>query len=211
MILRDRLLKYARVYRSFQNLISRRDSRARIASEFIVARPGERILDIGCADCAILNYLPDVEYTGLDHNPRYIKRAEQQFGNRGRFVLGDASMSGASIEGRFDKILILSALHHLSDEQCRETLEFARNHLTPTGSLISIDPVLIENQNPIARWLARNDRGRFVRDVQGYIRVLTSAQFVCEYRVVSDLLIVPYTNLIVTCKLPRSVKDERGE
>lgn len=201
MNLRDKLLEFASIYRFFQNVVSRRASMERIAKEHIKARRGDRVLDIGCGDSAILAFLPEVEYVGIDHNARYIKRANQRFDTRGKFILGDASMKDVHLDGTFDRILILSALHHLSDELCQETLEFARNHLSPNGILISIDPVFIEQQNVIARWLAKNDRGKFVRDVNGYLRLFATSQLESEHCIVGDLLVVPYTNLIVTSRL----------
>ena len=67
--------------------------------------------------------------------------------------------------------------------------------LKPGGAFLSIDPCLAPDQSPIARFLVSNDRGRYVRSEQGY-RALFDGFRIDYVRVVSDMLRVPYTQVI---------------
>ena len=59
----------------------------RLVSEVAKPSPGDRVLDIGCGTGAALSCLGQVDYTGLDMNPRYIAHARRKHGDTGRFLV----------------------------------------------------------------------------------------------------------------------------
>ena len=71
------------------------DVRKIYTTEYVKAQPGEKVLDIGCGPGDILEYLPDVKYTGFDLSPEYIEAAKKRFGERGRFFLQRRRLDGA--------------------------------------------------------------------------------------------------------------------
>ena len=74
------------------------DVRKIYTTEYVKAKPGEKVLDIGCGPGDILEYLPDVKYTGFDLSPEYIEAAKKRFGNRGRFFCNDVGLTALEEE-----------------------------------------------------------------------------------------------------------------
>src|SRR5689334_2036411 len=80
-------------YRLFSRLV-RGDAWETYLSEYIKPTPGEKVLDIGCGPADILDYMPEVNYTGVDLSPEYIDAAQKRFGSRGRFQCSDVGSVG---------------------------------------------------------------------------------------------------------------------
>src|SRR5262245_4143582 len=119
------LLARPRLYTTFQQVLARKQARAQIAERYIRARPGDVVLDLGCGPADILDYLPPVDYLGIDLNADYLTEAKRRFGNwqpRARFVQMDvhALREGTS---RFDLVLAQGLLHHFNDEQAESLLK----------------------------------------------------------------------------------------
>jgi len=151
------------------------------------------VLDVGCGTGEIISGLPEVTYVGIDHNHEYITKAIKRHGTRGRFLVLDVNDAEFKALGQFDRILLLAVLHHLGDEECLRMLPNLHEALAPGGLLVTLDPAIVRGQHPIARLLARLDRGRYARSVARY-RALIEKSFTIESEIVRhDLLRVPYT------------------
>lgn len=195
MGLRTRLMEIPIVYDLFTNGLGRSGTRTWFSDEFICASDGMRVLDVGCGTASILALLPDVEYIGIDHNPKYIDKARLLHGDRGDFQTIDVNDARIGELGQFDRVLLLGVLHHLSDSECLALLAALQTVLRNGGQLITFDNALVHGQHPIARALAKLDRGRYARSPQQY-RFLIETSFVVESEVVRhDLLRVPYTHV----------------
>ena len=171
--------------------------------------PGDKILDIGCGPADVLNYLPAVNYTGLDISPEYICSAEQRFGSKGRFYCGDVGLATIEEEqGTFDLVLATGVIHHLDDAQAARLFDLARLALRPTGRLVTFDGCYAPQQSRVARWLLARGRGKFIRSREDYLK-LASAHFTkVEPYLRHDLLRVPYTHLIIRCCNQVAAGDE---
>jgi len=169
-------------------------------AEYVKPAPGDKILDIGCGPADVLNYLPAVNYTGLDISPEYIGSAKKRFGSRGRFCCGDVGLAAIEGEqGTFDLVLAIGVIHHLDDAQAARLFDLARLALRPTGRLVTYDECQVPRQSRIVRWLPAKDRGKFVRTREDS-RQLALARFSkVESHLRHDLLRVPYTHLIMRC------------
>src|SRR5262249_33209123 len=148
--------------------------------EYIQPVPGEKVLDIGCGPADILDYLPQVDYTGVDLSAEYIESARQRFANRGRFWCNDVGAGGVealeSELGSFSLVLATGLVHHLDDRQSAAMFDLVARALRPGGRLVTFDGCYMPGQSKVARWFLARDRGRFVRGKEDYAR-LASARF----------------------------------
>jgi SAM-dependent methyltransferase len=187
-------------YRLFQWMVARNFSRNTYLTEYVKPFPGEKILDLGCGPADILNYLPAVNYMGLDISPEYISSAQKRFGSKGRFCCGDVGLTTIEEEqGTFDLVLATGVIHHLNDAEAGKLFELARRALRPTGRMVTFDGCYVPQQSRIAHWMLANDRGKFVRNREDYLRLASTHFTKIEPNIRHDLLRIPYTHLIMRC------------
>jgi len=183
-------------YRMNQSAFGAEGAR-RAYAEYVRARPRDRILDIGCGTGDILHHLPNVDYVGLDLSAEYIAHARGRKIPGAEFHQADVNDVDLSDWGQFDLVMSFGVVHHL-DDQCAERLVTkAGLALKPGGRVVTIDPVLMDGQSPIARWLIEHDRGEHVRAPEGYNRLWLKHFQDVRQHIVSNLLRVPYTHCIM--------------
>jgi hypothetical protein len=71
--------------------------------------------------------------------------------------------------------------------------DFPRASESCSGVLFTTNPCYREGQSSIAKWLLDNDRGEFIRDEDGYTKVLGGAFAKVKLAIREDLSRVPYT------------------
>lgn len=188
------------VYRTFGWLTGAVAGRERFAHEHIRARAGDRVLDIGCGPADILPHLPDVDYTGFDASPAYIATAERVHGSRGKFSCKRVSEETLPEKGIFDIVLAIGLIHHLDDAEAEHFYRLAHSALAPGGRLITNDPVFVDGQSRVARYLISRDRGDHVRNEKAYLEIARRVFTSVAPAIVSDHLRIPYTHLILECQ-----------
>jgi SAM-dependent methyltransferase len=159
------------VYEAFHTLIGARRWMRRFADETIRARAGERVLDIGCGPAALLRYLPDVTYIGLDRNEADIALARRTYGERGRFICDDVGSFAGHALAPVDVAVAIGLLHHLDDDLAGQLLRSAAATLKPGGRLITADPCYHGAQSAIQRFVVSHDRGMHVRPFERYVEL----------------------------------------
>jgi len=200
MGLRTWLLEIPIVYDLLQNGLNRSEARTWFSDQVICATDGMRILDVGCGTATILSLLPNIEYIGIDHNPKYIAKARLIHRDRGEFRSVDVNDAQFRKLGQFDRVLLLGVLHHLNDGECIKLFSALRQALKEDGQLVTLDPALVSGQHPIARALAKLDRGRYARTPQQY-QSLIETSFVVKSEIIRhDLLRVPYTHVALRAR-----------
>jgi SAM-dependent methyltransferase len=186
-------------YSLFRRLVGRDSTRRLYAREHLRARPGHRVLDLGCGTGDILEFLPPVRYEGYDISADYIDRARRRFGSRGEFHCRAVDESLEVPPGSFDLAIAHGVLHHLDDATARALFRVARRALKPGGRLVTIDGCFVEGQSALAHLILSLDRGRHVRRREAY-EELARAEFErVESFVRHDLIRIPYTHLIMEC------------
>jgi SAM-dependent methyltransferase len=149
-------------------------------------------------------------YTGSDLNPKCIARAQMLYGDRGRFLVGDAARDLPSSGASFDLIIVSAILHHLDDLEARRLFKALVDLVKPDGRIVTIDNVWLPRQNPIAKLVNALDSGMNVRTPDQYIRLLEDLPMRVEPRIYRDLLRIPYDHFCMT--LTRATSDDaRGE
>lgn len=187
------------VYRTFGLLTGGPAGRTRFADEYIRAKNGDRVLDIGCGPADILPHLPDVEYTGFDANAEYIETASRVHGARGTFYCKRVSDETLPEGAQYDLVLAIGLLHHLDDAEAEHLFRLAHGALAPGGRLITLDGVYVDGQSRAARYLISRDRGQHVREEKGYLDLAKRVFARVRPAVSSNLLRIPYTHLILEC------------
>lgn len=184
-------------YNLFQNFMGAKTWRKKIVDEFIRPKNGDKILDIGCGTAEVLKYLPkNVEYWGYDISEKYIEFASKIYGDRGNFhcaLLKDTDINNLP---KFDIVF----LHHLNDFEAYEIFRIANNGLNSTGKIVTIDGCFVDDQNMTVKMLLKLDRGKNVRDINGYksIAYSTFQSEKCTITIKHKKML-PYTYCIMEC------------
>ena len=148
-------------------------SRTECIARYIRPRVSDRVLDCGCGPGDLREYLPDVDYVGIDIDAQYIAEARRRFGDQAAFRLGPLGADTMTEEAHYDLVLAWGVLHHLDDDQAREFVSLARRGLKPTGRLVTLDPCYTDDQSRLARYVLEKDRGQHVRSLEEWRALVT--------------------------------------
>lgn len=188
------------VYQTVQRLMGNADTGRRyFVEEFVRAKPGDRVLDIGCGPATLLAYLPEVEYIGWEPNAAYVEKARKTYGDRGSFNVGYFGSAQARMVESVDIAIVSAVLHHMDDAQVAELFALLRQVLKPGGRVVTLDNVFIRRQNPVARLLISLDRGRHVRSPGGYLALARGVFTNVDGKVVAQAF-PPYTYFFMTAQ-----------
>jgi SAM-dependent methyltransferase len=189
-----RAITYPRVYKTLMEVLGA-DAALRRWAEILAVKPGIKMLDVGCGTANVRAYLPDIDYVGIDLNPKHIAFAKQRYGNSGTFLVGDAS--SLKEKGSFDLISASALLHHLDDEQARQFFESLVPLLRPNGRIVTLDPVWLPQQRVIGRMLKAIDSGKNIRTEDGYQALLRDLPLTVQSETLHDLLRIPYDHFVM--------------
>ncbi len=176
--------------------------RKRVVKEFVAPFDGASVLDIGCGTGVILDYLPNnIDYVGFDISYKYIKYAKNKYKKQGEFYCASITDNINSLsESSFDFVISFGVIHHLSDEDAIILIKKAKNYLKEGGVFITIDPVYVDNQSTFSKLLIDNDRGEYVRGIDGYMSLFSDIFSKTKSLVVNDMLIYDYDYHITQSK-----------
>jgi SAM-dependent methyltransferase len=182
------------LYQAFQEAGGFFGARAKAISDYLLIHPNMRVIDIGCGPGYILRHLPrDIEYIGFDVDGSYITHAKEAFGSRGSFYCRYFDAAAASEFAGADIVMMNGVLHHIPDAELEAILKHIYGALKNGGILFTLDGCYRDGQSRLTKWLLNNDRGHFVRDKDGYTRVLRSVFESVDLIIRDDYSRVPYT------------------
>ena len=194
--MKDKFLEISSVYAKLMGFLLGANTYSTLVNEYIQPMPGISVLDVGCGPAEILELLQDVNYIGLDHNPNYIATATKKYGAKGTFICAGVDQLNDFGLKTFDRIIILGVMHHLDDAQLAKLMMSLKDRLNQGGTLITFDVAYEDKQNLIAKLLAKNDRGKFVRTKEQYLKFIQVSFKNEQADIRHDLLRVPYTHLL---------------
>ena len=117
-------------------------------------------------------YIKYENYVGIDSNKEHLEYASKKYTNRinTKFLKADILKYDISSKGKFDKILMLGLMHHLSDLDLHKLFSLIPSLLNPenkNSSVVTFDPVRTK-YHFISNKLCDLDQGKFVRHPAEY-------------------------------------------
>jgi SAM-dependent methyltransferase len=196
-----RWLKVPSLYNVFSAVVGGNELRRRIIQSHIRAKPGDKVIDIGCGPARVLQSLPAVKYFGLDINPDYIAFARRTYGDKGTFVVGDTrSLRGDTRFKDADIVIAIAVLHHLDDEEAADCIRFAYDALKRGGRLVCYDACWIPNQGVVSRYIMSHDRGRNIRTEQQCRQLAAKVFSNVHTWIDTKPLRIPYVTIVLECE-----------
>ena len=194
-------LKFPLLYNLLQDAIGGNALRRRFIRHHVRAKPGDKVIDIGCGPAQILPWLPEVDYLGLDINPACIASAKRTHAGRGTFVVGNtASLWDDSRFRDADVVIGLGILHHLEDNEAEHCIRFAHRALKQGGRFVSLEACWVSNQGFLSRYIMSKDRGQNVRTEQMYRQLAGDVFKNVNSLVDTKPLRIPYVIMILECQ-----------
>lgn len=202
MNFREKILSKTIVYKTLQNLVAPAGLVQQTVTDFLTIPTHGKVLDLGCGYGSISQYFhPDTDYLGIDLNESYIAEARRQFKRENSdFIVGDISDPEVLNRGPFDLVFVTGVLHHLSSNQVSNICKASSKLVSKDGRFVAIEPVFSPDQGIIARLTIAADRGRYVRDVEGYESLLSPGFEEVTSQVIHGRLRIPYSHVILTAK-----------
>lgn len=159
-----------------------------------------RVLDIGCGDGKLAAKLGlHCEYRGVDLSPAYIEHARKIYGGYGDFQvadIGNPAHHALLTQAMPDLILMIGVMHHCDDAAIMHMLASLREQF-PNAAFVSIDGVFLPGQHWFAKLLLQLDRGEFIRNVEGYRRLLPTHDYMLR-----NFLRVPFDMIVFYKGIP---------
>lgn len=124
------------------------------------------VLDMGCGLGYFANLFNKKGYLGIDIDPESISIAKR-IHPKYSFQVGDATSFIS--KKKFDLILVVGVLHHLSDKQVTQCLKTMKDSIRKNGRLIimeAIPPIL--KINFLGKILRSLDQGDYIRPIKKY-------------------------------------------
>lgn len=203
-----RVLSNPLVYESFQRAVGSPRVRRALVDDYVGVRPGLRVLDVGCGPGGLVEYLPDVTYTGIDMSASYIESARRRHGDRGRFLTGRVADLNPDELGQFDVVIAKSVLHHIDEDEALHLFAAASKMLAPAGRLVTLDAAYTPDMSSAARFVVSRDRGQSILSPEGYESLARRAFADVSVAVHHDLLRIPYTHVFMSCSAPLVTSSE---
>ena len=186
------------VYKIIQYIMSGTSFRNSIIKKNI-RKSNLKILDIGCGPAQILEQIPRCDYYGYDIDQRSIQYAKKKYRQKNyHFYCKKFNKTEIKKLPKFDFVIFFGILHHLSNKEADKMLTLCKRIMKKNSKLLTEDPILVEKQNIIAKFLIEKDRGINVRQKKEYINLLKK-HFKKIKNKVTHQFFIPYTWFTTIC------------
>jgi SAM-dependent methyltransferase len=190
------------IYSLFQNAVGGIQFRRRLVRDYFRVKAGNKVLEIGCGPGVFSEFFgDDINYTGFDVSQQYIAFAKGRYDFRKnlQFICSDVNDFNISENIQYDFSFAAGLIHHLNDEEALKVFKMAKEGLGKGKRFISIDPVFVEGQSFIAKYMISKDRGQNIRTAPDYEKLAKSEFKSVKVIILHNLLRIPYTHAIIEC------------
>jgi 2-polyprenyl-3-methyl-5-hydroxy-6-metoxy-1,4-benzoquinol methylase len=194
-----KLLENPRLYMLFETVVGGVRTRRLCIQQYLAIPKGARILDIGCGPGYVAAFVPHSTYVGYDVERKYIEYAQRRYSSLGTFNHGEYNRQELKKYEPFDFVMMNGLLHHVDDATALDLLQLAMDSLNPGGKVLCFDGGLHPKQTVFARYVVKEDRGKFVRSPEAYeklaVEIFGKANVKTDLR--EDLFYIPYSLVIM--------------
>jgi SAM-dependent methyltransferase len=209
--LRERILKYPHAYQIVQDLIGGTRARQWTIQRYVDIKPGQSVLDLGCGPGDLLRLLPQdkgFQYVGIDLSKEYLQVAEKLSSPSIRFLHGDCTNFLPLIGGaRFDWILCMGLLHHISDRAVESLLAAAARSLTEEGSVVCLEPTLSPDHSWFTKATMSLDRGEHIRYEDAWRTLFEERFHQVSISWLKGAFRIPYEKTVCISRNPKRSSD----
>ena len=197
-----KLLEIPACYDFFQSVVGSTSYIQKTLGKAFLNQEIRNVIDLGCGTGSKTPFLNSkMKYLGVDISPEYIAKAKRRESDADRsYVVSDLSVPGwLNLSEPHDPPLVLAMgiFHHLNNQQMESLLMQLSSNI-PTGSQItSLDPTITRSTSRAAAFLAKQDRGKFLRTPDQLEKMLDRFGFSTDIREHKNQLRIPYDTLLI--------------
>ena len=149
------------------------------------------VLDIGCGTGDFADAVPSkTNYLGVDINKQYIMFANDKYASKQKkFLLQDVREKSFYKNKKFDGVLLVSMMHHLSNKELQELLPIVKKIVKKTVIVADIIP---DPPGFLRKLMVKFDQGKYIRPQKEKIAILKKYFKIVRTEIVYSRLAVQY-------------------
>lgn len=190
--LKAKVLEQPGLFNTIRSIIAGNQKQTKnFVNKYLVQYKAKTVLDIGCGTGDFVVSVPDtIEYIGADINRNYISYAARHFENAKRkFILQDVTDAAFYKNRKFDAVLFISMLHHLSDEELKKILPIVKRM---TKKVVIIADIIPNPEGFVQKLMVKLDQGKFIRTQQDKITILKKYFKIVHTEIIPSRLAVQF-------------------
>lgn len=156
----------------------------------LIRYKAKTVLDIGCGTGDFVDVVAkNSKYLGIDFNKKFIDFANSEYGKKKnvRFLVQDVTDKNFYDKKKFDAVILISMLHHLSDKELNQVLPVAKKVAKKTVIIADIIP---DPPGFLRKLMVKLDQGKFVRSKEEKIKVVSKYFKVIETEIIPSRLAI---------------------
>lgn len=149
------------------------------------------VLDIGCGTGDFVESVPsEICYSGIDVNRRFVQFAKEKYKamNR-RFYIEDATNKSFYKNKTFDAVLLISMLHHLSDEDIKILFPIIK---CVAKKIVIVADIIPNPPGVLRKLLVKLDQGKHIRTTSEKTKLLKKYFNVVTKKTILSHLAIQY-------------------
>ena len=190
---------YAYIYSFIQKLILKKSLNSD-AGNLLKIIKFKNIIDIGCGESDVLNYFKiskNQNYFGYEIDNYFVKKLKKKYKKKNFHFLKKNinEINFKKFDSKNTIILLIGIFHHINNVQIKSFLSKTKNF-----KIITIDAVILPDQNFLTRLLFFLDKGNFIRKLSDYKKIVLGF----EYKILRNrYLRFPYDHLMFFKKIKK--------